>query len=96
MGVLCAVYGCGNNSMHDVSKRFFRFPKVIKNNDPQRKDELLSTERRRKWFVSISRVDLTEEKAEYTRVCSDHFISGINIITFTNLLHDYLSVSYLL
>ena len=45
----------------------------------QKEDELLSTERRRQWFMNISREDLTEEKAEYTRVCSNHFISG-NII----------------
>ena len=65
--------------MLDGSKRFFRFPKVIKNSDPERKDELLSTERRRQWFMNISREDLTEEKAENTRVCSNNFISG-NII----------------
>ena len=45
----------------------------------ERKDELLSTERRRQWFMNISREDLTEKKAEYTRVCSNNFISG-NII----------------
>jgi hypothetical protein len=92
MGVLCAVYGCGNNNMRDGSKRFFRFPKVITNNDPERKAELLSTERRRQWFNNISREDLTEEKAEYTRVCSDHFISGNIFLTFFQISTCYFSV----
>ena len=65
--------------MRDGSKRLFRFPKVIKNSDPERRDELLPTEQRRHWLMNISREDLTEEKAEYTHVCSNDFISG-NII----------------
>ncbi len=57
MLILCAVYGCGNNNMQ-FSQSHFRFPKVIKNNDPERRDKILSTERQR--FINISQEDLTE------------------------------------
>ena len=76
MGVLCAVYGCSNNAARDKSKRFFRIPKVIVNNDPEKREETLTRARRNQWLKNISREDLTEEKAAFTRVCSDHFISG--------------------
>mgnify|MGYP001795004254 CR=1 FL=1 len=29
MGVLCAVFGCGNNASCDKTKSFFRIPKII-------------------------------------------------------------------
>ena len=76
MGVLCAVFGCGNNASRDKTKRFFRIPKIIKNCDPDKRDENLSRARRQQWLKNISRADLTEKKADFTRVCSDHFISG--------------------
>jgi len=76
MPTLCAVYNCGNNATRDAEKRFFRFPKILKNSDPNRRDELLSVERRKQWFSNINRKDLTEEKAQFTRVCGDHFLSG--------------------
>ena len=76
MGVLCAVYGCSNNSGREKDKKFFRIPKIIRNNDPRKTDEKLSIARRKLWLQNISREDLDEAKAEYTRVCCDHFISG--------------------
>ena len=36
----------------------------------------LSKNRRDKWLACISREDLTEDKLRYTRICSDHFVSG--------------------
>ena len=76
MPVLCAVYGCGSNNKRDKDKKFFRIPKIIKNNDPSNREEKLSTARRKQWLTNISRDDLDEEKAAHTRVCSDHFVSG--------------------
>lgn len=76
MPTLCAVFGCGNNSKRDKEKGFFRIPKVIKNNDPEKRDEILSKERRELWLRNISRADLDDKKAVHTRVCGDHFVSG--------------------
>ncbi|XP_048577013.1 uncharacterized protein LOC5515843 [Nematostella vectensis] len=36
----------------------------------------LCEDRRRKWLANIARKDLDDKKAENTRVCSNHFISG--------------------
>ena len=83
MPYLCAVYGCGHNSTRESGLfRFFRIPSIIKNQGEQTLK--LSTERRRTWLNNISRADsdLTEEKIETTRVCSDHFISGNKYIYF--------------
>ena len=76
MGVLCAVFNCGNNASRDKDKGFFRIPKIIYNNDPEKREENLSWARRKQWLKNISRKDLSEEKAASSRVCSDHFISG--------------------
>ena len=84
MPTLCAIYNCGNNASRDSKKRFFRIPKILKNGD--KRDEELSRERRALWFKNINRKDLSDEKANYTSVCGDHFISGksylLNIATF--------------
>lgn len=76
MPTLCAVYGCGNNATKDSEKGFFRIPKVIRNSDPNKVAEKLSRSRRRQWFAKINHADLTDEKAKYTRVCGDHFVTG--------------------
>lgn len=77
MPTLCAVVGCGHNNVRDKGKySFFRIPKIISHNGEE--TERLSTERRKRWFKNIHRSDkdLTEKKAETTRVCSAHFVSG--------------------
>ena len=76
MPVICAVYGCGNNNDRDRDKNFFRIPKIRKDNDPSKRQEKFTTARRKQWLLNISRADLDEDKAKYTRVCRDHFISG--------------------
>ena len=53
---------------------FFIIPSIIQNGDER--DEKLSTRRRAPWLRNVSRQDLTEEQAKYTRVCSDHLLSG--------------------
>lgn len=80
----CALYKCGHNSKRDKDRfSFFRFPALVKHQGE--KTLLLSTERRQAWINNIGRdkEDLTIEKIEHTRVCSDHFISGIFYRTFT-------------
>lgn len=74
----CAVVGCHSNSVRDKGKGFFRIPKVIKNSDPERRDEVLSSLRRQQWLCNISREDLTEKNINGGRVCGDHFVSGKN------------------
>ena len=69
MPTLCAVLGCGNNAKWDKEKGFFRIPKILKNKDPEKRDEMLLKERREIWLRDISRADLDDKKAEHTRVC---------------------------
>lgn len=75
----CAVYNCVNNSKRDKDRfSFYRFPAIVKHQGEQTR--LLSAERRQSWINNVARDDdnLTEEKIEHTRVCSNHFISGKN------------------
>ena len=79
---MCRVY-CDSRASRDGVKRFFRFPKVIINNDPEKRDEEISSARLKQWFRNINREDLTEEKATPCRVCSNHFITGKNLGNLT-------------
>ena len=81
---LCAVYGCGHNSKRDKDKyNFFRFPSVI--NHQGEETRKLSEERRRQWLANINRADFDDKKADHSRVCSHHFISGNKILGFHEL-----------
>lgn len=72
---LCAVYGCGHNSKRDGEKfKFFRFPSVIYHQGEETRK--LTEERRRQWLANINRADFDDKKAEHSRVCSYHFVSG--------------------
>ena len=55
-------------------KSYFRFPGIVSNNGE--KGLTLPRKRTDKWLACISREDLTEDKLRYTRICSDHFVSG--------------------
>ena len=75
MGYICAAKGCGNNTARQKDNiKFFRFPAVIKKKGE--KVRKLSKDRRRQWLANIYRKDLNNEKANNTRVCSEHFVSG--------------------
>ncbi|CAH3173695.1 unnamed protein product [Porites evermanni] len=75
MGYICAVKNCGHNTARDKGKyRFFRFPAIIVNQGEEIRE--LSKLRRRQWFANIYRKELDDKKAENSRVCSSHFISG--------------------
>ena len=69
--VFCCVFNCSNRS-ENCRKSFFRIPSIIKHD---KESELLSQERRSKWFSNIKRVHM-DTKANHYRVCSDHFLSG--------------------
>lgn len=75
MGYICAVKNCGQNTARDKGKyRFFRFPAIIVNQGEEIRE--LSERRRRQWFANIYRKEFDDKKAENSRVCSSHFISG--------------------
>ena len=79
----CAVYKCGHNSKRDKDLySFYRFPAVMTHQGEE--TMRLSSERRQAWIDNINRDNnnLTSEKMEHTRVCSAHFISGIQIIIY--------------
>ena len=72
--VLCSVFGCSERSDRKKSgKSFYRIPGIISHQGDA--ELLLSSERRKRWFVAIKRADMKEDSTSY-RICSDHFISG--------------------
>ena len=70
----CGMVGCSNRTGRDKNKSFYRLPKVVTHlgSDAQASSE----ERRAVWLTRISRADLTENKQNNMRICSDHFVSG--------------------
>ena len=70
----CAVVGCGKRGDRDKGTRFFRLPTVITHQGEQTR--LLSERRSREWLAAIRRQDIKPENYPYTRVCSEHFVSG--------------------
>ena len=70
----CAVFNCGNRASREKEKSYLLFPGIVSNNGEE--GLRLSKKRRDKWLTCISREDLTEDKLRYTRICSDHFVSG--------------------
>ena len=83
MPQLCAVFGCSHNSKREKAKfQFFRFPSILLHQGEETKK--LSEERRRQWLANINRADLDDAKADHSRVCRNHFISGNTIINAMN------------
>ena len=70
---LCAVFNCGNHASRETEKSYFCFLGIVSNNA---EGLVLSKARRDKWLACNSREDLTKDKLRYTRICSDHFVSG--------------------
>lgn len=70
----CACFGCSNRRDRNKDKSFFRLPAVISHQGEQTR--LLSERRRRQWLAAIRREDIKLENYKYTRICSDHFLSG--------------------
>ena len=75
MACICAVKNCGHKSARDKGKyRFFRFPAIVVNQGEEIRE--LSERRRMQWFANIYRKEFNDKKAEHSRLCSCHFISG--------------------
>ncbi|KAL5013813.1 hypothetical protein ScPMuIL_008083 [Solemya velum] len=68
----CAIFRCSSRGDRD-KKSFYRLPAVITRQGEKTME--LSKKRREKWLTRISR-DIKASNLAYTRVCSDHFISG--------------------
>lgn len=74
MPSFCLILDCSYDKKGRPDLSFCRVPKVITNQGEE--TEILSTKRRTKWLVAISRDDLTENILENDRVCGIHFLSG--------------------
>ena len=81
---LCLV-NCRHSWARDKKYSYFRIPKIITHQGEETKR--LSGERRQQWLKNTHRAphDLTEEKIELARVCSDHFVS--NTIYYCIAIH---------
>ena len=60
MPQMCCAIGCSNEKVKGSEKGFFRIP--------------TEPDRRWQWIAAINRKNWTP--TEYTRICSDHFITG--------------------
>ena len=69
----CAIVGCGKRSNRDKGTSFFRIPTEISHQGKRTHE--LTKKRRLLWLARIHRADL--KPASYTRVCSNHFVTGI-------------------
>ena len=77
--VICAVFGCSNNSSRAPGINFYRLPAVITHQGEKTRE--FSQRRRDTWLARIRRADLGPEKYANTRVCSRHFVTGKNLFT---------------
>lgn len=75
MGYLCAVKGCGHNTLRDKGLySFFRFPGI--RTDRGKAYQEMCEARRRLWLAQVFRGDLMGKSIENTCVCSIHFVKG--------------------
>ena len=70
----CAVVGCGNRANREKTKSFYRLSAIVTGKGEALRE--LTERRRRAWLIAINRKDIRESNLKYTRVYSDHFISG--------------------
>ncbi|XP_069114764.1 uncharacterized protein [Argopecten irradians] len=68
----CAIIGCSNNAKKSAVS-FYRLPAVITTQGERTLE--LSEKKRQTWLSRISR-DIPKTSQKYTRVCSEHFVSG--------------------
>ncbi|KAL3888493.1 hypothetical protein ACJMK2_000860 [Sinanodonta woodiana] len=69
----CRVVGCHNRSDRETHLKYYRLPKVVKNQGEE--CVKLSEERRRLWLARLQQ-NFDGKNIENIRVCSAHFISG--------------------
>ena len=79
--VLCLIVATIQNERREYFN-FFRFPSILLHQGEETKK--LSEERRRQWLANINRANLDDAKADHSRVCSNHFISGNTITNAMN------------
>ncbi|XP_014256663.1 uncharacterized protein LOC106670658 [Cimex lectularius] len=72
--VFCAVIGCSNNSQKTRGISYFRFPSL--RNRGTSYNHPKCAKRLAMWIKALRRADLTMNKIQHERVCSNHFISG--------------------
>ena len=68
----CAIIGCSNRGDRDIDKSFFRLPSIVNHQTYE-----LTKRRQEAWLARVKRENLRPEKYPYTRVCSDHFVTGM-------------------
>ena len=78
--VNCAIVGCFARSDRNKSSlcQFYRLPAVIVHQGKRTHE--LSKERQELWLSRIHRADITPDRYQNCRVCSNHFISGKYIL----------------
>ena len=81
----CVVHGCRSRSDDPVMRKFFTIPAVRVTEGDRTKE--LSKQRRMLWIARIYRKDF--EPSKYSKVCSDHFISGMVALLYMNLHVQY-------
>ncbi|XP_013393134.1 uncharacterized protein LOC106160908 [Lingula anatina] len=86
---ICGIVGCPSNSNKEKGLRFYKIPRIIKNQGEETRR--LSEERRRLWKAAVNRKDIrSEEKWDRTTLCAKHFVDGEKAY-----LHDRLNPSWL-
>ena len=70
-----AVVGCGNRGNRERSKSFFQLPSVVLHQGQQTYE--LSKKRQEVWLSRLNRSDIKPDSYAHTRVCSDHFVTGM-------------------
>ena len=90
----CVVWGCTNRAgVVDSTSKFYDIPKVITHQGKQMEE--LSSERRVLWLSQINRANFNPDpNKRHFKVCSDHFISGMNICIF-NKTASYVCYRYI-
>ena len=81
----CVVHGCRSRSDDPVKRKFFTIPAVRVTEGDRTKE--LNKQRRMLWIARIYRKDF--EPSKYSKVCSDHFISGMVALLYMNLHVQY-------
>ena len=79
MVVSCCAFGCTNRHGQREGLRFFRFPSK-------------PVERRQKWIIAVKRKNWQPSK--HTRICGDHFVSGLSkiICAYAKMISTFVTV----
>lgn len=73
----CAVFNCTNKASKNsdgCKSGFYRIPNINPKAGPDLQE--LQKKRREKWISALKRKDISEDKIQQFRICSNHFIAG--------------------